>query len=804
MGMLDGKLAQDDIQRVKDKRHHPQYESGFDDDFTSGGDDMDGGFDMNDLFSSDDGGGDLFGSDSGSSGGDTFGSFGAGNSNGSNPFGSSGGSTFGNTGGSTFGQTGGNTFGGGSNTFGGNGFSGGNTFGGNGTFGGGSTFGNAFGSSPFGQVQQGQQQQASQPDTFDKAIDAGAKAAESLGQIFMEMIKSVKLRNADDFGYLSNQCIITGGFMIPLGLILGIIGTVGSIDFLKFTGFSTQLMLCGGLLFTSGIIGIATSSLILMKADGQESQDLNAVPDIPDGEDNFTSDYENNIGDELDDLFADLDDSFSDTGDDLDNAEPEEPETLEESEEDLDPEPIDFESRLEEIGENKYMSRETLFNTFKGLLPTCTPKFSEVKEILPDTNDFDALETICLKALSNLTNLEIEEIDSHLESASENQFSYEMRLKRINKVRKTDELAKEIEIYMSNGENPINVTVTLEGDFYKIIVSKGNMDIVTFGDVFKNQDACNFFLNTKHKLPIITGIDDIGTVILDDAKDFDTMLVCGKPRSGKSWFVLSILMNLMMFNTPEDVLLLIIDPKESNLFKTIALMPHVLGLHNSEHILDVLDDIIEIEAPRRKALLDSNRCDTVWDLRAKKIMVPILYIIIDEYITAKASVGDRVKELDTKIQMIITQFPSLGIRLIIIPHRSQGIVDKTNRTNFSFTAAVRADKDIVEEALGVKWNRPLTRPGDTAIKTSNSANARFVRSAAVTPSDEENSVFIETVAKAFYKMGVDIPDMHSLRIACNRDEDKIKQELGDTASTRVQYNAENILNDIEDMDFSSI
>ena len=36
--------------------------------------------------------------------------------------------------------------------------------------------------------------------------------------------------------------------------------------------------------------------------------------------------------------------------------------------------------------------------------------------------------------------------------------------------------------------------------------------------------------------------------LLADAKYYDTMLIAGKPRSGKSWYVLSILMSLMLFN----------------------------------------------------------------------------------------------------------------------------------------------------------------------------------------------------------------------------------------------------------------
>lgn len=107
----------------------------------------------------------------------------------------------------------------------------------------------------------------------------------------------------------------------------------------------------------------------------------------------------------------------------------------------------------------------------------------------------------------------------------------------------------------------------------------------------------------------------------------------------------------------------------------MSLMPHVFGLHDDSNILKVLDDVIEVEAPRRKDMLASERCDDIWALRDKGIMLPILYIVIDEYITVINNLDkDQQKEFDTKFQVIISQLPSLGIRLLFVPHRATGIV----------------------------------------------------------------------------------------------------------------------------------
>jgi len=57
-------------------------------------------------------------------------------------------------------------------------------------------------------------------------------------------------------------------------------------------------------------------------------------------------------------------------------------------------------------------------------------------------------------------------------------------------------------------------------------------------------------------------MDDLGNVILDDAKDLHTCMIMGKPRSGKSWYVFNLLLTLMAFNSPEEIQFVIIDPKE--------------------------------------------------------------------------------------------------------------------------------------------------------------------------------------------------------------------------------------------------
>lgn len=823
MGLINNLSDSDALNTNAGIRNHSEFEDGFGPDNSDGGDD-----DWANIFDMDDGDSGGFGGGDSGFGGGNNGGFGGDSGFGGGGFGNDSGFGGGGFGGGGFGNDSGfGGFGGGNNNgFGGGGFGNDNGFGG---FGGSNNgFGGGFGTgagSPFG-GQQGQFGQNGQPvqtgkDTFDKIFDAGADTAKTTGKILAEMFKSMKDRNMDDIGFLSTNLIKVGLGASIAGLISFIGGNITDIGFLSSFGLHT--MLAGGLSLGSGVSGIGTSALVLDKIGrSEESADVNSLEELPAGDDNVVNDFEDNLGDELDDLFGDsFDDLFGDDGDEenpfdssTDSANASEPEPEPEEEQpDYDDVPLDLSDALSEITENTVMARETLFNQFKPFFKKNTPNFAEVKTMDPNSSDFNEIETACKKALANIMNCAFEDVNTEVVDVQDGFFSWTIKLKRIAKVKKLDEFARELEAYFreDSTDESRNATVSIEGDFYKIVITKGVTAIVTFGDVFANMKYCDFFTNTKNKLPMITGIDELGNVICEDAKAFDTMLVAGKPRSGKSWYVLSIMISLMAFNTPEDVQFIIVDPKKSNLFRTMALMPHVCGLHDDSYILKIFDDVIEREAPRRKQLLENHDVDDIWALRKKGIKLPILYIVIDEFITVMSNLdAEDKKEFNKKFQTIISQLPSLGVRLIFVPHRATGIVDKTSRTMIQFTACVRSDTSDVIDTLDIKkWDRALTNPGDIAVKSANMKNAKYVRGAALTTSDDDNAEMIKFMAKAFYKNGVDIPDMSSMHIAVNRDPEDIRRRLELDSNRAEQFNASNLddasslnisdeLNDIED------
>lgn len=808
IGNLGSKVAAEDLDKIRAKRQHSEYAEGFGPEDGAGvGDGGDGWDELSGLLA---GGGDLDGGmDTGM--GDTLPGLGG-------PPGGAPGGQFGSPPGMGFPGMG-------APGMGAPGMPGGFQQPGMGMPGqpmmpGQSMLGQSIMGNPYDPSQQ-QQQQQKQPDAMDKMFDLAGAGGLAVVRVSGTAIKSVATRNYDDWGTYCKNLIVASIVTAGLGFVCILLSIATGAPIFDFTRLPVYFFLTAGLDAVLAAGGIVTcAALIAINAD-KYNLESGLLSDLPPEGDMDNESVENALecafgamGEDDDDLDSLLgaDDSgwgeeterenfFDNFGND---PEPEpEPE----------PAPQDtsfaFNDKISSMGRVPMLTREFLFNTFKPLLPQNTADFDKRTVIEEDSEDFVALEALCLKALaaamgeSDFTN-----VPSRLESAVETMYTYEFRLKRVPKLKKLEDISREIAAYMKSSvsDSDISCVTDIEGDFYVSTVTKGVSAVITFGDVFKRKDVCDFYLNTKNLLPICVGIKMTGEPVLADAKLFDTMLIAGRPRSGKSWYVLSFIFSLTAFNPPEDVQILIIDPKKSNLMNTLHLLPHVCGVVDDSNILDVLDGVIEGEGERRKKLLADNHCDKLFDLWELGIKVPVLYIVIDEYMSVMAHLNNGAdSEFKEKIKVIISQLPSLGIRLIIVPHRSKGVVDVTARTNISFSAAVRAETQVIKETLDIqKWDTPLLNQGDTAVKMQGMGDPIMVSGLALTTSDMENAKFIENMARMYYQMGVDIPDMRSIGPGYTRNDDEILQELRAKTETRhVQQDMDSMLSSmLEDTDDS--
>ena len=665
----------------------------------------------------------------------------------------------------------------------------------------------------------------------DHLSEAFTSSLKSSWHVIKSLVSSVSNRVADDWALFANNLLIYSGVISGVSLAIWVISILIRMP-IKFGGLPLNSLLSSGLGAGSSIMVLSGIASLITRTNDSRSRISPST--LQDNENDVETDslfggfdessYENDedfddsIDSILSSIYSDEDDTNSDSGDSY--GDDSDSYGSNSSNDDI------FSRMMNNYGGSSnsndisdsvpsdvpIITREFLVNLFKGRLLSKTPTFSKVEDIEAGEDRFKDAETLIISAYAAAAGKEVDEIANkvYLDSMKENLFSYDFMVKRPNSVRITeDKLREELEAFFKSDKiddnNPdaglVNATVTKERDKYRIIVTKPNMkEIVGLGDCIQKSDVESFFKNEKNALPVVVGITERGVPILRDFKVFNSYMIAGKQRSGKSWYVASTVMQLQMFNTPEDVQFLYIDPKESYMFKSLSLMPHCCGLHNHLHILDIMDAVINSEAPRRKKLLRDNQCETIWALREKGIKLPILYIVIDEYMTIDSYLQKNVSMLKDQMNTIMSQFPSIGIRLMFIPHRAQGVVDKTARTLIDLAAAVKTEQSIVEETIDTKkWTTKLTMPGDIALRMG--SDIMYVRGPVLETSDEDTIKFVKQIAKSFYKMGVDLPDMSSLGIAYNRNEAKIRDELqldGDSSS-RIQYDANALNNELDNL-----
>ena len=473
----------------------------------------------------------------------------------------------------------------------------------------------------------------------------------------------------------------------------------------------------------------------------------------------------------------------------------------------------DEEEAVQEVQVNAggIMNRLSLFNTFKTNFPVNNRDFAKINVIDPDDEKFEQMKLIIMKAIAKEMGKEIKDIsgETTLLELKDSSMCIEMKVKQPKKKLKASALEENINNYSNDilslmcdpkqlysaensDNNEVSARVEIDGDYFNIIISKPNKNAILVGDILKDEDVEEFICNSKNIFPVVYGVNELGKPIYGDLKNLFSGMIGGFARSGKSWFVASIISQLVSFNTPEQIQLVLVDPKKTPLFSSMEKLPHTAGLltgdkpNDAKRVIKMLSDINEKEASRRAEILQEAGCDNIWDYRKQGNTMPLIFIFIDEYMTIKKNAeimsDNRVnysKQLDNLLSIMTTRLAYVGIFLFMISHRFTGVVDKDARLLSPFRAVFRADdlmKEVFEKSELSNFTKKLVQAGDMGAKIDGS-DVKYIRSLGLTTSDKENNDRFIEIAKAFYRMKATVPDMSSIGIGYTRDNQKIHDEL---------------------------
>ncbi len=226
---------------------------------------------------------------------------------------------------------------------------------------------------------------------------------------------------------------------------------------------------------------------------------------------------------------------------------------------------------------------------------------------------------------------------------------------------------------------------------------------------FKELITLEIFKKSKYELPIILGKDISGEAQIIDLVQTPHLLIAGATGSGKSVCVNTLISSLLFKKTPEEVRLLLIDPKmvELKLYNDI---PHLLTpvITEPKRSFQALQYCL-YEMERRYSLLDSIG---VRDIRSfnKKIKeqklattkLPYIVIVIDEFADLMATTG---KELESAISRLASMSRAVGIHLVLATQRPSvdvitGLIKANIPCRIAFMVASKFDSRIIIDSIG--------------------------------------------------------------------------------------------------------
>ena len=264
--------------------------------------------------------------------------------------------------------------------------------------------------------------------------------------------------------------------------------------------------------------------------------------------------------------------------------------------------------------------------------------------------------------------------------------------------------------------------------------------LVTLGDVLRSPQA----QAATHPLTVALGEDISGTSSLLNLAELPHLLIAGATGAGKSSCINSIVTSLLVRTRPEDVRLIMIDPKRVELgqYNGVA---HLLTrvITNPKKASDALQWAVA-EMDRRYDLLADAAVRDIVGYREKHDSgqlpetgfdrFPYLVVIIDELNDLMMVAG---RDVETAIVRIAQMARAVGIHLVIATQRPSvnvitGVIKANVPSRLAFSVASQTDSRVIIDTIGAD---KLVGMGDMLVVTARDPRPQRVQGAWVEESE---------------------------------------------------------------------
>ena len=241
------------------------------------------------------------------------------------------------------------------------------------------------------------------------------------------------------------------------------------------------------------------------------------------------------------------------------------------------------------------------------------------------------------------------------------------------------------------------------------------------------------YLNTQMELPLVLGRKVNNEVFMADLAKMPHLLVAGATGMGKSVGLNVIISSLLNKLTPDELKLVLIDPKqvEMSVYDTIAkpYLAHLPGypsiITEPQQAKDTLDAVIRLMESRYTLLKDAGvRNIQDYNGMSGHESMPYYVVIIDEYGDLILSANDR--SMENSICRIAQKARAVGIHMIISTQRPDtkivtGNIKANFPTRIAFRTTTGTDSRVILDRIGAER---LTGRGDMLYFDGSPENTR--------------------------------------------------------------------------------
>jgi S-DNA-T family DNA segregation ATPase FtsK/SpoIIIE len=315
---------------------------------------------------------------------------------------------------------------------------------------------------------------------------------------------------------------------------------------------------------------------------------------------------------------------------------------------------------------------------------------------------------------------------------------YELQLAPGTKVSKVAGLKDDLSYALATTE--IRILAPIPGkQAVGVEVPNHSPNIVTLGDIFDDLPT------TASPLSVWLGKDISGNAVWADLARMPHLLIAGTTGSGKSGCINTILSSILLRATPDEVRMILIDPKriELNFYESI---PHLLTPVVSSPktaaaaLLNVVGEMERryerMSQVRARGLPEMNRA-----LRSRgEKPLPYLLVVIDELadlmMISPQDVEDAIIRLAQKSRAV-------GIHLVLATQRPSvdvitGMIKANVPSRIAFAVSSQTDSRVILDQSGAE---SLLGQGDMLFKPLGTSRLQRLQGAYV--SEEEVALLVE-------------------------------------------------------------